>query len=305
MATTQQWAAAGPAAAPVELRASPGLFTRAGRALLRDRLTMLAIAIFVALCLVAVFADAIGTGVFKTTPEAINPLLRLQPPSERFPLGTDEYGRSQIVRLMHGARVSLTIGLLAAFVNMTLGVFLGIAAAYYGKAADDAINALINTLRSMPTIILLLVIFVLFRPPWWGLAIVLGLISWMGTARLVRGEVYSLKERDFVTAARAMGASDGRIVTWHIWPNVLPIVIIILGIDIGGIILFESAISYLGLGVQPPVASWGNMLTNAQNYLFKAPWLMLAPGFMIALTVLCLYLVGDGVRDALDPRLKE
>lgn len=303
--TTAPSAIATGTAAPVALPASPGLFVRAGRTLLRDRLTMLALGIFVALCLIAVFADVIGTAVFKTTPEAINPLLRLQPPSDRAWLGTDEYGRNQLVRLMHGARVSLTIGLAAAFVNMTLGIFLGVAAAYYGKAIDDGINALINTLRSIPTIFLLLIVAALFRPPWWGLALVLGLISWMGTARLVRGEVFSLKERDFVTAARAMGATDPRIITWHIWPNVLPIVIIILGIDIGGIILYESAISYLGLGVQPPVASWGNMLTNAQNYLFKAPWLMLAPGFMIALTVLCLYLIGDGVRDALDPRLKE
>lgn len=304
MATAQRTLAA-EAAVTVELRSGAGLFTRAAQALLRDKLTMLAIAVFLVLCLIAIFADVIDAVVFKTTPEAINPLLRLQPPSGQYWLGTDEYGRSQIVRLMHGARVSLTIGVAAAFVNMTVGIFLGAAAAYYGKAVDDAINALINTLRSIPTIFLLLIVAALFRPAWWGLAVVLGLISWMGTARLVRGEVFSLKERDFVTAARAMGATDPRIITWHIWPNVMPLVIIILGIDIGGIILYESAISYLGLGVQPPVASWGNMLTNAQNYLFKAPWLMLAPGCMIALTVLCLYLIGDGIRDALDPRLKE
>jgi peptide/nickel transport system permease protein len=205
--------------------------------------------------------------------------------------------------VLYGARVSLTIGLSAALINLTVGVLLGAVAGFSGGAVDDAVVWLINTLRSVPNLFLLILIGALFRPSPEGLALVIGLIGWPGVARIVRGQMLSSRERDYVLAARAVGATNRRLIARHLVPNVLPITLIILGQDIGAVVLLESALSYLGLGVQPPTASWGNMLSNAQRYLSSGVWLVLAPGWFIFSTVLSLYLIADGVRDALDPRL--
>jgi peptide/nickel transport system permease protein len=226
----------------------------------------------------------------------------LDPPA--YLLGADEIGRSQVVRLLYGGQVSLFIGFVAALMNLTLGVGLGLLAGYLRGTVDDVITWFITTLNSIPIIFLLLLITSLFQPSALTLTFIIGVLFWTGVTNFVRGQTFALREREFVIAARTIGAATPRILFRHILPNVLPLIFVLAAIDIGTIILAESALSYLGLGVMPPTPSWGNMLSNAQSYATRAPWLVVAPGAMIFLTVLCLYLIGDGLRDALDPRLK-
>ena len=236
--------------------------------------------------------DLLGTYAAPTT----QPLAYL--------LGSDEIGRSQVVRLLYGGRVSLAVGFLAGLVTLTIGVTVGLIAGYFRGRVDDLITWFITTLNSIPTIYLLIIFAGLFSPSPQTLIFVLGILIWPGVANFVRGQTFALREREFVTAARTVGATPARIMGKHILPNVMPLVIILAAIDIGVIILIESALSYLGLGITPPTPSWGNMLTNAAAYFVRAWWLVVSPGVMIFLTVLALYLLGDGLRDALDPRLK-
>jgi peptide/nickel transport system permease protein len=208
------------------------------------------------------------------------------------------------VRLLHGARISLAVGFGAALINLTIGIIFGLAAGYFRGWLDDFMQFIISTLNSIPALFLLLIVAVLFSPGTVTLVVILGLLSWPGITLFVRGQTLSLREREFVIAGRVIGASHARLMFQHILPNVLPLVIILSAIDVGGLILTESALSFLGLGIHPPTPSWGNMLTNASANLSRGPWLVYGPGAAIFLTVLCLYLIGDGFRDALDPRLK-
>lgn len=277
------------------------LWTLAWERLRRDRLTMVALAILALFALLAILAPLVAAAV-HSTPDQVDPLNSYDPPSLQHWMGTDDVGRDQFVRLLYGGRISLSIGLVAALINLFLGVLVGAVAAFYGKVVDDLVVWLINTLRSIPTLFLLIIVSVLFHVGPIGLAVLIGLTSWTGAARLVRGQVFQLKERDYVLSARAVGAGNVRIILRHILPNVLSLVVVLLGIDIGGAILAESGLSYLGLGVQPPTPSWGNMLSNAESFFEHGPWLVYGPGIAIALTVWCLYTVGDGIRDAIDPR---
>jgi peptide/nickel transport system permease protein len=252
----------------------------------------------------AIAAELIAVQVFGTNPTRIDLRNALASPSAAHWLGTDEFGRDQFVRALYGARVSLTIGFAAAAINLSVGIAVGALGGFYGGRADDLVVWLINTLRAVPAIFLLILIGALFRPGAEALALVIGLISWPGIARVMRGQVIAARERDYVLAAQASGASNLRVLARHLTPNVLPIALVILGQDIGGVILTESALSYLGLGVQPPQASWGNMLSNAQRFISSGVWLVIAPGCFIFSTVLALYLIADGLRDALDPRLR-
>ena len=294
-------------ATPAPRRVSAGLWTNAWYSLRRDRLTMAAAAVLVLLALSAIAAPLFAQYVFHTSFEEQD-LLHIyakptfDPPA--YMLGADEIGRSQVVRLLYGGQVSLFIGFVAALMNLTLGVGLGLLAGYMRGAVDDLITWFITTLNSIPIIFLLLLITSLFQPSALTLTFIIGVLFWTGVTNFVRGQTFALREREFVTAARTIGAGTTRIMFRHILPNVLPLIFVLAAIDIGTIILAESALSYLGLGVMPPTPSWGNMLSNAQSYATRAPWLVVAPGAMIFLTVLCLYLIGDGLRDALDPRLK-
>lgn len=281
------------------------LWASARRRLRRDPVTLTAAAILLVYGVAAVCAPLIARDIFRTTPEAIDLTNALQLPSAQHWLGTDNFGRDQFVRVLYGAQVSLLIGFSAACINLTIGILLGALAGFYGGRVDDGVVWLINTMRGIPTFFLLLFFGALFSPSALGLAIIIGVTSWMGVARLVRGQVLAIRTRDFVLAAHALGARDERLIFRHILPNVLPIVIVYMGMDVGGVILTESALSYLGVGIQEPLASWGNMLTKAQTFFFRAPWLVFPPGFFIWSTVLALYLLADGLRDALDPRLKE
>jgi peptide/nickel transport system permease protein len=271
------------------------------RLLKRDRLTLAAGSLLVVFATLAALAPAI-TGAMGIDANAVDLTQRFLPPSTTHWLGTDDFGRDQLARLLYGARVSLSVGFLAALINLTVGVGLGMTAALYGGWTDDVISWLINTVRSIPGLFLVLIIASMFRVGPAGLAVIIGLTSWMGGARLVRGQALQIRGYEYIGAARSIGATDLHILSRHLLPNVLPIAIVLLGIDVGDAILRESALSYLGLGIQPPDASWGNMLNNAQSFFSRAPWLVYAPGAAIAATVWCLFTLGDGLRDALDPR---
>ncbi len=288
-------------------RASAGLWSDAWWRLRRDRVTIGALAVLGVLIVLALGADVLADHVFHMKFED-QELLRayakptLDPPA--YVLGADEIGRSQIVRLLYGGRVSLAVAFVASLINMTIGVSAGLTAGYFRGRWDDIVTWIITTLNSIPQLYLLLIFAGLFSPSAVVLIVVLGLLIWTGIANFVRGQTFVLREREFVTAARTVGASQLRIMWRHILPNVLPLIFVLAAIDAGGIILTESALSYLGLGIQPPTPSWGNMLTNAASYFVRAWWLVASPGAMIFLTVLSLYLIGDGLRDALDPRLR-
>ena len=282
-------------------RPARSLVGNAMRMLRRDRMTVFAASLLALFSVLAVLAPVI-TQALRLPANSVDLTQRFLPPSPIHPLGTDDFGRDQLARLLFGARVSLSVGFLAAAINLTVGVGLGLVAALYGARVDDVISWLINTVRSIPGLFLVLIVASMFRVGPEGLAVIIGLTSWMGGARLVRGQALQIRELEYIGAARCVGATNGRILLRHLLPNVLPIAIVLLGIDVGEAILRESALSYLGLGIQPPDASWGNMLNNAQSFFTRAPWLVYAPGAVIAVTVWCLFTLGDGLRDALDPR---
>jgi peptide/nickel transport system permease protein len=288
-------------------RTSAGLWSNAWYRVRRDRLTLVSAAVVLVLVGLAAAAPLISENVFQTSFESQDLLKTYKAPTfdpPKYLLGSDEIGRSQVVRLLYGGQVSLFIGFVAAFMNLTIGVLLGLIAGYFRGRIDDVITWFITTLNSIPIIFLLLIISSLYAPGPLTLVIVIGALFWTGITNFVRGQTFALREREFIIAARTIGATSTRIMFQHILPNVLPLIFVLMAIDIGTIILAESALSYLGLGVMPPTPSWGNMLTNAQSYFNRAPWLVVSPGAAVFLTVLCLYLVGDGLRDALDPRLK-
>ncbi len=269
----------------------------------RDRLTMLAIVILVFLTLLSLFGPPLAQHFFDLDPNRTSVLDKYALPGEKdYLLGADQLGRDQFVRLMIGGRVSLSIAYAASILSITIGVALGIIAGYYGGVIDDLFVWLITTLTSIPSMFLLLIAASIWSPSPPVLIIILALLSWVETARLVRGQVFSLRERDFVMVAYSVGTPPWRIMTTHLIPNLLPIVIVNLAITSGSLILAESGLSFLGLGVQPPTSSWGNMLTNSRTYFAKGVHLVMWPGILISLSVMCFYLVGDGLRDALDPR---
>lgn len=271
----------------------------------RDKPAVVALFILLILTSLAVAAPWLADHVLRQQPNALDLSIRFQKPSAEHWLGTDDVGRDVLTRLLFGARISLGIGVLAALVAVTFGGFVGAMAGYFGGVVDDAINAIINTLLSVPTIFLLILLSAYYRPTPVMIAIIVGMVSWMGVARLVRGGFLAVKARDYILAAQVVGANDRRIILRHILPNVSSTMIVVTYIDIADSILAESALSFLGLGVQPPDPSWGNMLQNSLRYLFREPILIFPPGVAIFITVLCLYVLGDGLRDALDPQLKE
>jgi peptide/nickel transport system permease protein len=297
-------------ARPVDLGASDaayeykvrGFWTNAALHVWHDRLTMIAITVLVVFTLLSFLGPPIAEQSLGVNPLSTDITKRFLPPGEGHLIGTDHLGRDQFIRLLYGGRVSLGIAYTASLMSITIGVVVGIIAGYYGGAVDDFIIWLITTISSIPTIFLLLIASAVWSPSAEVLVLILGLLGWIGASRLVRGEVLTVKEREYVVAAKAVGAKTSHLLFNHVFPNVLSIVIILLAIDAGVLILTETGLSFLGLGVQPPTPSWGNMLTNSQSYFTKGPHLVIFPGLAITITVLCFYLVGDGLRDALDPR---
>ena len=290
-------------ASGVSLRPSRSFWRDALSFILRDRLTMFAVSILVVFTLIAVVMPIVFERVFDLDVNNTSIPNRFKQPGESgYPLGTDQLGRDQFLRLIYGGRVSLTIAYLASVMTVFIGISLGLLAGYYGRQVDDLISWAVNTLSAIPPLFLLLIASAVWEPSTEVLVVVLAALGWVGTSRLVRGEVLSLKERDYVLAARALGASDFRILISHILPNVFSIVMVTMTIIAGNLILIESGLSYLGVGIQPPTPTWGNMLTDSRSYFVSGVHLVFTPGILIMITVLCFYLVGDGLRDALDPR---
>jgi peptide/nickel transport system permease protein len=287
------------------LRKSESLLTKAIRRLVRDRLTMVMTGILLVLVVFSISAPLLEQVLDVSYRRTDVSRSYLPIGSEGFILGTDDLGRDQLTRLAYAGQISLSIAFGAALLSLTIGVTLGIITGFYGGIVDDIVVWAITTLNSIPTLLLLIIVVAIFRPTALTLILILGFLGWTGTCRLVRGETISLREREFIIGARALGASNLRIMASHIAPNLISIVIITLAIDIGTLMLVEAALSYLGLGVQPPTPSWGNMLSNSQTFFTRGPHLVWPPGLLIATTVLCLYVIGDGIRDAFDPTIND
>ena len=229
---------------------------------------------------------------------------RFLAPGGAHPLGTDQYARDVLSRLLYGARVSLSIGFIAVGISVTIGTLLGAVSGFFGGLVDAALMRFVDMVISFPRLVLLILVIALFEPSIFLIVTVLGLTQWPGTARIVRGEVLSLREREFVQAARALGFGRARIILRHVIPNVLGPVIVAATLGIGNTIVLEAGLSFLGIGVQPPTPSWGTMVADGRNVLIDAWWISTFPGLAIVLVVLSFNLVGDGLRDALDPRLR-
>ncbi len=281
------------------------LWQTALRRLRRDHLTLLAMGTLLLLATLSVLAPVISDAVLHVDPnhtDIANKFLPIGAPGHW--LGTDDLGRDHLSRLLHAGQISLGIGFSAAALTMTIGLTLGIVTGYYGGAVDDFVNWIITTLDSIPSLFLLLIIAAVLSPSPGTLVLVLASIGWTGITRLVRGETIALRSREFIISAQSVGASNWRIMFIHIMPNLFSIVAVTLAIGVGNLILVESGLSFLGLGVKPPTATWGNMLSNAQTFFTKGPHLVILPGLLIVITVLCLYVIGDGIRDAFDPAMK-
>lgn len=277
----------------------------------RDTLTLFAMSVLIILALLSVFAPFISTNILNVNPERTNVAENYLPIGARTEngvthiLGTDDLGRDHLARLLYAGRVSLSIAFMAAVLSLVIGVSAGMVMGFYGGLADDVLNWFISTLNSIPSLFLLLIISAVLSPGPTTLILVLGFLGWTGTARLVRGETLSLREREFVVAARAAGAGPLRIMVSHVLPNLVSVIVVTLALDIGGLILVEAALSFLGLGVKPPTPTWGNMLSEAQTFFRLGPHLVVMPGVLIFTTVLCLFVIGDGIRDAFDPTAKD
>jgi peptide/nickel transport system permease protein len=228
----------------------------------------------------------------------------LQAPTPKHLFGTDPLGRDVLSRMIWGSRISLMVGFVAVGISSLIGIFLGALAGYYGRWVDNLIMRFVDIMLCFPTFFLILAVIALLEPSIWNIMIVIGITSWMGVARLVRAEFLSLKKRDFTLAEVALGAKDFRIIFGHILPNALAPVLVAATLGVAGAILTESALSFLGIGVQPPTPSWGNILTAGKDNIEIAWWLSLYPGLAILITVLGYNLLGEGIRDAIDPRLK-
>jgi len=269
-----------------------------------NRIGMAAGTLILVMAVIAVMAPVFSLVLTHYQPQTINLLETFAKPGAGHLLGSDELGRDTLTRLIWGARVSLGVAFLTVAMSLTLGTTLGMVAGYYGGWIDDVLMRLVDTVLAIPAIFLFILMSILFRPNAFTLAAIIASVGWGTVARLVRGEVLSVKQRDFIVATRSIGARDSRLMVRHLLPNVLPVLIVAASLGVGQIILVEAALDFLGLGIQPPTPSWGNMLTNAQSYFFRSGWLVALPGITIFITVLASNLFGNAIRDAFDPRLK-
>ncbi len=319
------------------LKKSPGYFARSWRRFRRNRLSMAAMVVFALMILFSYGAPLIARyvthqdyqtqylgarccahpGATVTSTEFVGGVGFVENTRKHW-LGADELGRDVLTRLAYGGRISLTVAFLALAVALTIGLLIGALSGFYGGWVDSILMRFVDIIISIPGLFVLILVSAmlnnnrlitgspLFRTQGWlVLPLVIAALGWTGISRLIRGEFLSIKGRDYVEAARVLGASDSRIIFRHILPNVIPIVVIWATLVIPGLILTEASLSYLGFGVQIPTPSWGNMLTQAQEYFSHAPFLVVIPGLMITITALAVNLMGNGLRDALDPRLND
>jgi peptide/nickel transport system permease protein len=265
----------------------------------RHRLATLSLAVLALLGSVAIVAPLF------VAEEAANRLVVtsiLKPPSLTYPFGTDDVGRDVFLRSIFGARVSLLIGCLAALLSVTIGVAAGAVSGYSQGWIDNSLMRFTDALLSIPTLFILIVLTRVVGQSIAVITVVIGILSWMGVSRLVRANVLTLKQQDFVLAARSIGVQPRTILVRHILPNTIAPIVVAATLGVGQAIILEASLSFLGLGVQPPTATWGSMLYRAQSFLVTAPWIAFFPGILILITVLCVNFIGDGLRDALDPR---
>lgn len=257
-----------------------------------NKYLLLGISIILFFSLIAIFASLIS----PYDPAAIDQYSLLTPPSQSHLLGTDSLGRDILSRIIYGSRISLSIGIIAVGISTGCGLILGSVAGFYGKLADNVIMRLADIILCFPTFFLILAVVALLEPSIFNIMIIIGITSWMGPARLIRSEIFSLKEREFILAEKALGASDLRIISRHLIPNALGPVLVNATLGIANAILLESGLSFLGLGVQPPISSWGNILIEAKSTLGVAWWITLFPGTAILITILGFNLIADGLK---------
>jgi peptide/nickel transport system permease protein len=279
---------------------SSSIFRDFLRRLFRNRLAVAGGVVIALLFVVAAFPSL----VTDQDPKRIDILRILAPPSAEHPLGTDELGRDVLSRMVHGARISMEVGFVATGIATAIGLLVGLIAGFYGRWVDGVLMRFVDMMLCFPSFFLILAVIAFLGPSIINIMVVIGLTHWMGAARLVRAETLSLKERDFVAAARAQGAGNLRIIFRHIFPNALAPILVWATLGVAGAILVESSLSFLGIGVQPPTPSWGNILTAGKDNIEYAWWLSVYPGLAILVTVLGYYLLGEGIQDAADPRLK-
>ena len=296
------------------------------RAFRKDRLAMVGLWVLAALILLAflgklltewwvVFDPATVRLPDKLMPplsHASSTLARgLAPPLGLYPFGTDELGRNVFARMLQGSFVSLSVGIVAVSISLAIGISIGGFAGFYGQrkfgpiSVDSLLMRFTDVVLCFPTFFLILTVVALLSPSIYNIMIVIGITSWMGTARFVRAEFLALREQDFVTAAKALGLPEWRIIFRHMVPNAMAPVLVSASIDVAYAILTESALSFLGFGVRPPYATWGNILADGRSYIFDAPWLFVIPGCAILVVVLAFNLVGEGLRDAMNPKLRK
>lgn len=268
---------------------------------LRNPLAMAGGAVILTLFVVAIFAPLIA----PHNPDLIDTSNILAAPSAGHWLGTDELGRDVLSRMIFSTRISLLVGFVAVGISTVIGVIVGAISGYYGGWVDSVMMRFVDIMLCFPTIFLILAVIAILSPSIWNIMTVIGITGWMGVSRLVRAEFLTLKEQDFVMASKAIGARDLRIIFRHVLPNAMAPVLVSAVLGVGGAILIESGLSFLGLGVQPPTPSWGNMLTAGKDNIEIAWWLSLFPGLAILVTVLGYNLLGEGLQDALNPRLKD
>jgi peptide/nickel transport system permease protein len=266
----------------------------------RNRMAMSGAAIVLIMVCMALLAPLSGYD-----PGAIDIAGRLQPPGPALWLGTDDLGRDVFTRILYGARISLLVGFVAVGIATGIGVVVGALAGYYGRWTDAVVMRLVDIMLCFPAFFLILAVIAFLEPSIWNIMIIIGLTSWMGATRFVRAEFLSLREQDFVAAARVLGVSDLRIIFRHMMPNAVAPVLVSATIGIASAILTEAGLSFLGFGVPPPHATWGNILSDGKRFIFDAPWLTFIPGIAILIVVLSFNLFGEGLRDALNPKLRE
>ncbi|HET8524007.1 MAG TPA: oligopeptide ABC transporter permease [Thermomicrobiales bacterium] len=271
-------------------------------AFLRHRLAVAGAVVIVLITLAALFAPVVAT----VDPDAVDLKAVREAPNSHHLLGTDEVGRDVYSRVIYGSRVSISVGLVSVTIYAIIGIVLGSLSGYYGGLVDGVIQRLTDTVMCFPSLVIIIAAVALLGASIYNIMIVIGLLTWPNICRLVRGQFLSLREKEFVEAAHALGARDRRIIFRHILPNAIAPVIVAATFGVAAAILTEAGLSFLGLGVQPPTPSWGNMINTAQSaaVLQQMPWLWIPAGFMIAIAVLSINFIGDGLHDALDPRTR-
>jgi len=277
-------------------------FQRIWRRFLSHKLAVIGGCVVIILLFSAIFAGLIAS----RNPLDLDTQRRFMRPfsNSEFILGTDEMGRDTFARLLHGGKISLVVGIAAMFATVVTGLLIGLISGYYGGKIDSVLMRFTDTMLCFPQVFLLLILAAFITPTVISIALIIGLTSWMEVARIIRAQIQYIKEQDFIQASFALGASSRRIMFRELLPNAMAPVLVSATLNVANAVLMESYISFLGYGIQPPLASWGNMLTNAQAYFDLSPWLAILPGIMITLTVMSFNFLGDGLRDALDPRLR-